>query len=309
MTFPSLPDGVLGMARRGPQWARWVETLPALVAELLGEWQLRADGEMMHGYVALVVPVRTTTDRPAVLKVAFPDDEGAHEHLALQHWHGRGAVQLLRADPHRRAMLLERLHQECLTELDDVEACEVVASLYSQLHVPALPQLRSLTAYVERRSAELSNLPRSAPLPRRLVEQALSLAGDLARDEASVGTMIHGDLHYENVLAADRQPWLAIDPKPVSGDPHYEPAPMLWNRFEELTAGARFSSVRDGIRRRFHTLVDAAELDEERARDWVVVRMMHNAMARLGQTVDGETVGASDGHLTRCITIAKAVQD
>ena len=174
MTSASLPDGVLGMARRGPQWARWVETLPALVAELLEEWQLRADGEMMHGYVALVVPVRTTTDRPAVLKVAFSEDEGEHEHLALQHWHGRGAVQLLRADPHRRAMLLERLHQECLTELDDVEACEVVASLYSQLHVPALPQLRSLTAYVERRSAELSNLPRSAPLPRRLVEQALS---------------------------------------------------------------------------------------------------------------------------------------
>ncbi len=305
MVVMRLPDGVLGMARRGPDWARWVETLPKLVEELLATWQLRPDGWMMHGFVALVVPVRTAAGRPAVLKVAFPDDEGEHEHLALQHWHGRGAVRLLRADPHRRAMLMERLHQERLTELDDVEACEVVAGLYGQLHVPALPQLRSLTAYVERWGAGLARLPRSAPLPRRLVEQAVTLARDLVADDASTGTMIHGDLHYENVLAADRQPWLAIDPKPVSGDPHYEPAPMLWNRFEELTR-APGPSLREGVRRRFHTLVDTAELDEERARDWVVVRMMHSALWRLEET---SSTPAADDHLTRCITIAKAVQD
>src|SRR5699024_8687571 len=116
-------------------------------------------------------------------------------------------------------------------------------------------------------------LPREAPLPRRLVEQAIGLAEDFVADPATDGTMIHGDLHYQNVLACDRAPWLAIDPKPVSGDPHYEPAPMLWNRCDELVG-----DVREGLRRRFHTLVDDAELDEDRARDWVVVRMVHNAM-------------------------------
>ena len=63
-----------------------------------------------------------------------------------------------------------------------------------------------------------------------------------------------------------------IDPKPMSGDPHYELAPMLWNRYDELAG-----DVRDGLRRRFHTLVDHAGLDEDRARDWVVVRMVLNA--------------------------------
>ena len=96
-------------------------------------------------------------------------------------------------------------------------------------------------------------------------------------DAATTGTLIHGDLHYENVMAADREPWLAIDPKPMSGDPHYELAPMLWNRFEELSAPGSALSVRDGVRQRFHTLVDHAELDEHRARDWVVVRMLNNA--------------------------------
>ena len=73
-------------------------------------------------------------------------------------------------------------------------------------------------------------------------------------DPASTGTLIHGDLHYENVLAADREPWLVIDPKPMSGDPHYEIAPMLWDRWDELAG-----YVREGVRRRFHTLSEAAD--------------------------------------------------
>ena len=176
----------------------------------------------------------------------------------------------------------------------------MVAELYARLHVPAIPQLRPLTAYVARWSSDLAVLPRSAPLPRRLVEQASSLGRSFVDDPASVGTMIHADLHYENVLAADREPWLAIDPKPVSGDPHYELAPMLWNRWAELAG-----DVRGGVRRRFHTLVDAAGLDEDRARDWVVVRMLHNAMWRLAD----ERTGGTDDYLTMCVTVAKAVQD
>jgi streptomycin 6-kinase len=110
--------------------------------------------------------------------------------------------------------------------------------------------------------------------------------------------MIHGDLHYENVLAADREPWLAIDPKPMSGDPHYELAPMLWNRWEEAV---ETGDLREAVRRRFFLLVDHAELDEERARDWVIVREVLNA-AWAAEVDDQEAV-------TVALTIAKAVQD
>ena len=302
-----LPDGVLGMARRGPRWAAWVESLPAVLRALLEEWALSTDGWMMHGYCALVVPVRTTSGRAAVLKIGFPDEESEHEPLALQHWRGRGAVQLLRADPHRRAMLLERLHQERLSTVGDLEACEVVAGLYDRLHVPAPPQLRPLTHYVERWTDDLAGLPPDAPFPRRLVRQAVSLGRDFVSDPDSTGLLIHSDLHYENVMAGDREAWLAIDPKPMSGDRHYEPAPMLWNRFDEL-AGAP-GGVRDGIRRRFHTLVDSAGLDEGRARDWVVVRMVHNALWRLQDEAGTRRLVPTDEWLTTCVAVAKAVQD
>jgi len=272
-----LPDGVLGMVSRGPDWAAWVEELPALVRGLYDEWDLRPDGWMMHGYCALVAPVVMADGRRAMLKVSFPDEESEHEHLALQHWHGRGAVQLLRADPHRAAMLLERLHPERLTELWDLEACEVVAGLYAQLHVPAMPQLRSLTGYVERWADELAKLPRSAPLPRRMVEQAVSLSRDLVADPASTGTLLHWDLHYENVLAAPPElaAGLAIDPKPLAGDPGFELAPALWNRWPDVVASG---DVTRAVRRRFDAMVAALGLDRDRAVAWTLGRALQNTL-------------------------------
>jgi streptomycin 6-kinase len=294
-----LPDGVVQMRERGEDWAAWVDRLPRLVADLLDEWSLTVDGALMHGFCSLVVPVRTDDGRAAVLKLHEDiDDESEFEALALQRWHGNGTVLLYRADPRRWALLLERLQTRDLTSVPVLEACEVVAGLYPRIHVPALPQLRTITSYVERWTDDLVALPAEVPIPRRMREQCVSLARDLVADPASVGVVMHGDLHYENVLAGDREPWLVIDPKPMSGDPHYELAPMLWNRWDELGDDRRF-----GIRRRFHTLVDAAGLDEHRARDWVIVRMVHNASWAV---IDGDP---DDDYLTMCFTIAKAVQD
>jgi len=304
-----LPAGLLGQAAIGPDWSAWLDRLPRLLRDLLEEWELTVDGGPRHGFVSAVVPVRTADGEPAALKVSFDgDDESLHEGLALQHWHGDGAVRLLRADPRRRALLLERLHTRDLTHVDETEACEVVAAFYPRLHVPALPQLRTVTSYVERWLADLAALPVNGPIPHRFVEQALSLGRDLVADPASTGRVVHGDLHYQNVLAADREPWLVIDPKPMSGDPHYEPAPMLWNRW--MGRAAR-GSQRSEVRRRFHTLVDAAWLDEDRARDWVVVRMVLNASWTVHDAIAADRpLDAEDREwITRCITIAKAVQD
>jgi streptomycin 6-kinase len=146
----------------------------------------------------------------------------------------------------------------------------------------------------------LSVLPRNAPVPRRLVEQALSIARGFADDPRTDGVLVHTDLHYANVLAAEREPWVVIDPKPLSGDPHFEPAPMLWNRWEEVVASG---DVRDSVRRRFHTLVDTALLDEDRARDWVVLREVVNAVDELGAAEPDR------GWITASIAIAKAVQE
>ena len=292
----SLPAEVRAMASRGPRWAAWVDELPALVGLLTNQWRVRSDGDPTHGYCSLVLPVRTSQGAAAMLKIGFPDAESEHEHLVLQRWGGHAAVRLLSADPRHRGLLLERLHATDLGTVSDAEACRVVGGLYRRIHLPALPQLRSLSDLIDRWTAELGALPRNAPIPRRLVEQAIALGTDLAADHAAQ-RVIHTDLHYGNVLAGDREPWLVIDPKPVNGDPHYEIAPMLWNRWDEIAG-----DVREGVLRRFGTLVDASGFDEDRARGWVIVRMVHNAMWALQ---DGPR--CDQGWLTRCIAVAKAV--
>lgn len=297
-----LPAAVHAMAGRGPQWQMWVDQLPKLVQRQVADWTLVLDGAPMNGHASLVVPVRTVDGSRAVLKLACPDPDGGgetqHEHLALRRWGGDGAVRLLSADPHRQTLLLERLHSRDLNELWDIEACEIVAALYARLHVPALPQVRRLADTIARDTERLEALARSAPIPRRLVEQALTLGRDLIADGGVDDKLLHADLHYDNVLAGDRAPWLVIDPQPANGDPHYEVAPLLWNRWDELAG-----DVRDGVRRRFYAVVEAAGFAEDRARAWVVVRMVHNAMWEL--TDPGPV---DHDWLTICIAVAKAVQ-
>ena len=293
-----LPAAVTAMAGRGPQWAAWVESLPGLAQSLMGQWNLTSDGPVTHGHCSLVLPVRDCDGAAAVLKVGFPDEESQHEHLALRRWAGDGAVRLLNADPHRRALLLERARPVDLTAVSDLEACALVADLYRRIHVPALPALRPLSLFIDRWNAELAGLERAAPIPRRLVEQALALGADLGADRAVAARVLHTDLHYANVLASDRAPWLVIDPKPVNGDPHYEIAPMLWNRWDDIA-----DDVRAGVRRRLWTLVDAAGFDEDRARAWVIMRMVHNAMWACRETP------RADGWLTIYVAVAKAVAD
>ncbi|MBO1753444.1 kinase [Actinotalea sp. BY-33] len=303
-----LPAGLLALPDHGATWQPWLDGLPRLLEEVLGDWSLVPDGVPGHGECALAVPVRTEEGEPAVLKLGWPHEESDHEHLALQHWHGQGAVHLLTADPRRGALLLERASTTDLGSIDAVEACAVVGGLYRRLHRPALPQLRALSGVAADWAQRLVALPRDAPVPRRLVEQAASLARTFARADGVDETLVHTDLHYANVLASTREPWLAIDPKPLAGDPAFEVAPLLWNRWAEVVATGE---VRWAVQQRFWSAVDAGGLDPDRARDWVVVREVVMVLWCLeAADREGRSLTSADREwITRAVTIAKAVQD
>lgn len=132
-----------------------------------------------------------------------------------------------------------------------------------------------------------------ADVQRQLQQWDLRADGPPIRGSAA--TVVHGNLHYRNVLAADRAPWLAIAPRPLNGDPAFDIAPMLWDRFDELVG-----DVRAGVKRRFSTLVDAAGVDEDDARAWVLLRVVREAT---------RVLTSDPSALTRYVTLAKAVQD
>ena len=281
-----------------PSAAEWVSRLPRLLDALLGDWDLRPDGATRWGWRALVVPVVSPAG-PAALKVGWPHPGARHEHLALRHWAGGGTVRLLRADPTRDALLLERLDPERdLRTIPAPEAGAVVAGLLRELRRPAPPQLSTTAAYAARLAGDLTG---DVPgIPRRFVEQARSLAADLAADGERNHPMwlLHTDLREANVLAAQRSPWLAIDPEPLAGDRAFEVARTLRERVGEA---GRAGSVRAAIRERFDLVCEQAEIDPDRAQAWTILREVADARAaaRAGR--------ADDEQVRRVVTVLKAM--
>jgi streptomycin 6-kinase len=81
--------------------------------------------------------------------------------------------------------------------------------------------------------------------------------------------LLHGDLHHQNILSASRQPWLAIDPKGVIGEPAYEAGALLRNPMPHLLHMDRPGQV---LARRIEQLSDQLELDRMRVRDWALAQ-------------------------------------
>ncbi|HEX4212386.1 MAG TPA: aminoglycoside phosphotransferase family protein [Candidatus Dormibacteraeota bacterium] len=244
----------------------WMSRLPEDVSDFSARWGLETDGERIwHGFHAIVVPVRRK-GRALVLKLAWPPGPARSEALALGIWNGRGAVRLIESDPERGALLLERLDpSRCLEGLAPLEAAAVAGRVIRTLAVEAPPSIPSLRS-AARAIAEGLRSKRSRPgrgIPAGWIEAAAELADGLTASTA--GLMVHADLHYANVLAGEREPWAAVDPKPYRGDPERSVAELLWTRADELKGAAGILAVLDVI-------VDAAGLDRERAAIWGFVR-------------------------------------
>ncbi|WUB46115.1 aminoglycoside phosphotransferase family protein [Streptomyces griseorubiginosus] len=253
----------------GDRGREFIAALPTLVESFLERWDLRPDGPPMHGVTALVLPV-LKDDTPAALKLQLLDDESAGEPLALRTWDGDGAVRLLDHDPDTHTMLLERLDStRMLSTLPGTrDAVLVIAELLAHLTAaPAPAGLRRLgdiaQTMLDRTPAALRRIP--DPDTRRTVADCAAALREVADEPGD--RLLHWDLHDENVLASDRAPWLAIDPKPLAGDPGFELWPALDNRYDP-----------DDTLWRFDAMTDVLGLDRARARAWTMGRLLQNAL-------------------------------
>lgn len=270
----------------GEEGRAWIAGLPALATEFLERWELKRDGAVGAGEASLVLPVLRKHGTRAVLKLQMPREETTAALIGLRTWNGAGIVRLLDHDPDSSTMLLERLNAaRTLASIEDDDvAMGILAALQARLvHVPAPPGLRTLgdiaTEMLEKVPQAVAAL--ADPADRQLLRGWASAVSELVGEPGD--RMLHWDLHYDNVLAAQREPWLAIDPEPLAGDPGFDLWPALSSRWEDVVTKNGALRV---VRRRFDLLTEVLDLDPARATGWTLGRLLQNS---LWDIADGET--------------------
>ena len=260
------------IAEMGPDAERWLDSVPERVATIENAWGLEVGPPVSaEGHVSVAFEARTANGVDAVLKVTVPHDEAETEAAALQRWGGRGAVKLLGASDDGFTLLLERCRPgHDLFTLPPDEHVDVLAELFPQLWIQPhgsepFPELDATVARWER---DLPALGDRLGVRQELAGDARRWAAELRCDMPR--RILHGDLHPQNVLAAQRQPWLAIDPKPWVGDPAFDLAQTLvnWVRIGPIERGA---AVED-VLRRARRLSGVLGLDVNRVLRWAVVK-------------------------------------
>jgi streptomycin 6-kinase len=270
----------------------WLAELPDRIGRYLERWGLTAERVFAAGgQISMIVLVRAADGTPAVLKVGMVTGETEQEHAALVHWGGRGAVRLLDADPAEGALLLERLQADVsLRSLAEPKAMLEAAGLLQRLWVP--PADGHPFTSVADRTAALAPLLRErreqpwAAEARALIDEALELHADLTTGPAET-VLLHGDYHHGNVLAGERTPWLAIDPKPLVGERAYDLAWLVRDRLPTLAAQP---GSRAAARRRLAKLAASLEVDPDRLRGWTLFRSVEAGVwfLSVGDREDGE---------------------
>lgn len=243
----------------------WLERLPDTIRDLERRWQLTAEAPFEEeASVSWVAPAQLEDGTSAVLKLGMPHMEAEHELLGLRYWDGDPTVRLLQADASLNAMLLEHCKPGTfLRTVAEPEQDRVIAGLLRRLWrtTKAPHPFRPLSTMLKHWSNEALAAAERWPDPG-LVREGLRLFQELPRN-APMEVLLATDLHAGNVLRAQREPWLVIDPKPFVGDPAYDATQHLFN------CGGRLRSNPDRTIRHF---ADLLGVDHERLRLWLFAR-------------------------------------
>jgi len=240
----------------------WLERVPDLVSECAEEWGLSLGEPYAAGAAGYVVRAELPDGSPVALKIIYPHREAAHEAAALAAWDGDGAIRLLAYDESRWAMLLERCEPgTLLARIEPDEALGVLIGLLPRIWLSAREPFRPLADeaawWIDYLPDEWESAGR--PFERALLDDVIDRLEALRASQGEQ-VLLHQDLHGDNVLAAEREPWLVIDPKPLLGEREFAVAPIV--RDYELGHSKRETLYR------LDRLTSELGLDRERARDW-----------------------------------------
>jgi streptomycin 6-kinase len=255
-----------------PERLEWLEAMPRMVGEIGTEWRLQlGEPYLPGGQCAWVAPARNQAGEEVVLKVGWRHREAEHEADALRFWNGDGAVRCLASLSldDTTALLVERCVpgaqlKRCLPEPDQDE---VIAGLMRRLWARQPSDGHPFGSLKDMCDQWAESVEIGLQINTHVTDPGLARAGaamlrELSRS-ADRSVLLATDLHAENVLSAEREPWLVIDPKPFVGDPAFDPVQHMLNCDRRLAADPR------GLANR---MAELCQLDAERVRGWLFAR-------------------------------------
>ncbi|GIJ46263.1 aminoglycoside O-phosphotransferase [Virgisporangium aliadipatigenens] len=273
MTVP--PARLVAGVGRTESGRRWLADLPALVARV----GLELGTPFEAGACSYAAPAVLADGTPVVVKITWPHREMVGEAAALRHWAGRGAVRLIAHDPVDHVLILERCDPG-IPVTDLRTGCAVLRRLRETPPPSAgFEDLRTVASEWADLLVERHERLRPDYDPGVVAEGARLLR---ALSSSTERVLLHGDLNPGNILAHDGG-WVAIDPKPMLGDPAYDPWPLI----DQLPTPA--------LPERLRIAADALDLDAARIARWGAARAVEEALwhAAHGTPEDGATLIAA----------------
>jgi streptomycin 6-kinase len=240
----------------------WLERVPELVRQCVERWELGLGEPYVAGAAGFTARVELRDETPAVLKLSFPHRESEHEAAALELHGGAGTVRLLEHDSERHAMLLERCEPGTpISQIGGEAALNVIVELLPRLWKRAERPFRSLADEAAWWVEQLPGAWEAAgrPFERLLLDAGLDALRELPKSQGEQ-VLVNQDLHGENILSAEREPWLVIDPKPLIGEREFALAPIVRS----------FGETERDVLNVLDRLSSELGLDRERARSWTI---------------------------------------
>lgn len=260
---------------------RWLADLPAVVDRQCRQWELELIGRPFSGGThSFVAPVRRGDGSVAVLKIAVPDEENAGEATGMYCYQGEGAVRLYDFDPVSGALLLEwaRPGTPLITQPriplegkpENAGRIQTACALYRRLRRPptdtpaGYPGLPLVADIVSDWQHSLFVPEVTAFLSQAATARARDLCAWLTIPDGPL-LIVNRDTHLGNIVAAEREPWLLIDPKAFLGEAAFDAGFLILKQVETQPDPAL-------ARRAVAATADGLDVDRERARAWAYLR-------------------------------------
>lgn len=267
---------------KGEVGIKWLKDIPQIIQKIEKNWDIKV-GKPFDLYFNYVVNAFKNDGTKVVLKIVFPNDKQFQSEVdALKVFNGEGCIKLLEVDLEHFTMLLEKAEPGVALDpwKNDNEATRVIASVIKKLGKPVPSQhhfsdakdfVTEIAEYKQNYKGEKN------PLPEYLIEKCEELINHLIKTSTKL-VVNHGDLHHGNILSAQREPWLSIDPKGIVAEPAFETASMLRNPYPEL---GRQPNIDEILANRIHILAEELELNPARIQQWGLVQAILGAIWRV----------------------------